>query len=84
MLSMHLTNLFSLLATSSVLVSAFPTDFEAENTMDILTGRSIGSACSTPVYRSCSLQIQYCVNLRIRMDQEPASQHLAALQTASV
>ena len=53
---MHPIKFCYLLATGSTLISAFPTDFEPENALNILTGRTIGSACSTPVYRSFATQ----------------------------
>lgn len=57
--NMHCPTLLSLLATGSALVSAFPANSEAAASLDILTGRSIGSACSTPVYYSVRY-IFYC------------------------
>ena len=52
------TLLLSLLTAGSTLVSAFPASSEAATSLDILTGRAIGSACSTPVFRSCPLHFQ--------------------------
>ena len=73
------------LATAgSALITAFPTDFEAENALDILTDRAIDSACSTPVYRSLKTLWSLLVLISpYRMNLKHASKHLAAQKTAS-
>ena len=82
---MRLTKLsFALATAGTALVSAFPADFEADNAVDILTGRAIGSACSTPVYRSFkTLCLLLVLTSHCRMDLGHASKPLAAQQTAS-